>query len=187
MTEVIPNSMSEKILGVYIDNKLNFNTHLTKLCKKASQKLQALARMSKFMSIRRRKIIMNAFVHSQFSYCLLIWMCHSRTIHPIINNIHERSLRIVYKDTISSFALLLEKSGSVSIHHRNLQALAIEIYKALNNLSSPLMFVLFKLKETTYNIRNVRALVSNKKSRLITVLIAYPIWLQIFGINSQKK
>ena len=87
-------------------------------------------------------------------------MCHSRTIHSILNNIHERALRIVYEDNISSFALLLEKSESVSIHNRNLQALAIEIYKALNNLSSPLKSILFELKETTYNLRNVRTLVS---------------------------
>ena len=120
-TEIISNSTEEKILGVYFDNKLNFNTHLTKLCKKASQKLHALARMSNLMSIRQRKIIMNAFIHSQFSYCPLIWMCHSRTIHSLINNIHERSLRIVYKDNVASFEELLEKSGSVSIHHRNLQ------------------------------------------------------------------
>ena len=79
-TEVISNSTGEKILGVYFDNKLNFNTHVKKLCKKASQKLHALARVSNLMSIRQRKIIMNAFVHSQFSYCPLIWMCHSRTI-----------------------------------------------------------------------------------------------------------
>ena len=88
----------------------------------------ALARVSNFMSIKQRKMIMNAFIRSQFSYCPLIWLCHSRTIHSIINNIHERALRIVYRDNISSFALLLEKSGSVSIHHRNLQALAIDIY-----------------------------------------------------------
>ena len=126
-TEVILNSMDEKILGVYFDNKLNFNTHLTKLCKK-KQKSHALARVSNFMSINQRKMIMNAFIRSQFSYFPLIWMCHSRTIHSTINNIHERALRIVYKDSISSFAVLLEKSGSVSIHHRNLQALAIDIY-----------------------------------------------------------
>ena len=102
---------------------------------------------------------MNAFIQSQFSYCPLIWMCHIRTIHSLINNIHERALRIVYKDDDSSFVTLLEQSGSVSIHHQNLQSLAIEIYKALNNLSSPLSD-LFKLKKTTYNLRNTNALSS---------------------------
>ena len=74
----ISNSNNEKVLGVYFDNKLNFNTHINKLCKKASQKLHALARVSNFMSCKQRLIIMNAFIYSQFCYCPLIWMCHSR-------------------------------------------------------------------------------------------------------------
>ena len=68
----ISNSNNEKMLGVYFDNKLNFNTHINKLCKKASQKLHALARVSNFMSCKQRLIIMNAFIYSQFFYCLLI-------------------------------------------------------------------------------------------------------------------
>ena len=77
----ISNSSYEKILGVYFDNKLNFKTHINKLCKKASQKLHALARMSNFMSCQQKKNIMNAFILSQFSYCPLIWMCHSRSLN----------------------------------------------------------------------------------------------------------
>ena len=116
-SEEILNSTEEKILGGYFDNKLNFNNHVNSFCKKASQKLHALARLSNLMSVRQRKIIMNAFINSQFSYCPLIWMSHSRTINSLVNNIHERALRIVYKDNTLSFAQLLEKSGSTSIHH----------------------------------------------------------------------
>ena len=160
--EEILSSTEEKILGIHFDNKLNFNNHVKKLCKKASQKLHALARLSNLMSIRQRKIIMNAFINSQFSYCPLIWMSHSRTINSLVNSIHERALRIVYKDNTSSFAQLLEKSGSVCIHHKNLQILAVEIYKALNHLSSPLMSDLFKIKDTKYKLRNKSILFSTK-------------------------
>ena len=69
-------------------------------------------------------------------------------------------MRIVYKDNTSSFAQLLEKSGSTSIHHKHLQILATEIYKALNHVSSPLMSDLFKIKETEYNHCNRSILVS---------------------------
>ena len=41
--DIIKNSESEKLLGVTIDYKLNFEEHLTKLCDKASQNLNALA------------------------------------------------------------------------------------------------------------------------------------------------
>ena len=78
-----------------------------------------------------------------------------------INRIHERALRIVYTDNNSSFEDLLEKSGSVSMHARNLQQMAIEIYKALNDLSSTLMSELFRVEERKYNLRNDNALVSN--------------------------
>ena len=52
-TEIISNSTEEKFLGVYFDNKLNFDTRLKKLCKKASQKLHALEMVSNLMSIRK--------------------------------------------------------------------------------------------------------------------------------------
>ena len=64
-TKNVSNSENEKILGVYFDNKPNFKFHINKLCKKASQKLHALARVSNLMSFAQRKVIMNAFVTTQ--------------------------------------------------------------------------------------------------------------------------
>ena len=132
------------------------------MCKRASQKLHALARISTLMSFNQRKIIMNAFITSQFNYCPLIWMCHSRTLETQINRIHERALKIVYRENDSSFETLLKKSGSVTIHHRNVQLLATEIFKALNNLSSSLMSDLFKIKDTKYDFRKGDILEYNK-------------------------
>ena len=142
----IYNSDCEKMLGVHFDNKLIFNSHVTKLCKKAGQKLHALSRISSFMSIKQKKNIMNTFIFSHFSYCPLIWMCHSRSLNSQINRIHERALRIVYSDNISSFDELLKMSNSVRVH-RNIQLLAVEIYKALNKLSPSLTTELFQIKK----------------------------------------
>ena len=74
-------------------------------------------------------------------------MCHSRTLNTKINKIHKRALRIVFNDNNSLFDALIQKAGTVKIHHRNLQILAVEIYKALYNYSSILMSELFKLKD----------------------------------------
>ena len=130
--DIIKNSESEKLLGVTIDYKLNFEEHLTKVCDKASQKLNALARISSYMNINQRKRIMRAFISSQFGYCPLVWFFCSRKINNRINRIQERALRIVYKDYVSTFAQLLEKDSSVSIHIRHLQVLETEIFKARN-------------------------------------------------------
>ena len=59
---------------------------------------------------------MNSFFNSQFNYCPLVWMFHSRSIKNKISRLHERVLRIVYNDFKSSFKNLLEKDGTVSIH-----------------------------------------------------------------------
>ena len=143
------------------DNKLNFNSHISKLCRKAGQQLHALVRISNFMSINQKKIIMNAFISSQFSYCPLIWMCHSRSLNTKFNKIYKRALRIVYNDSSSSFEVRLQNYGKVKIHHRNLQQLAVEIYKSLNNLSFSLMSELFNVRDIGYALRGGNKLKSN--------------------------
>ena len=62
--EKIQNSKSGKLLGVIIDNKLSFTEYVHEICDKASQKLNALARLSSFMSLEKRRLIMKAFVNS---------------------------------------------------------------------------------------------------------------------------
>ena len=64
-------------------------------------------------------------------------MFHSRELNNKINRIHERALRIKYKDKSSTFQELLEKGHS--IHHRNIQKLATEIYKVLHGFSPPIL------------------------------------------------
>ena len=104
---VICSSKAEKLLGILIDNKLTFDQHVSNLCVKANQKLHALSRISSYMSTKKRKLIMNSFITSQFGYCPLVWMFHSRELNNRINRIHERSLRIVYNDKQSTFHELL--------------------------------------------------------------------------------
>ena len=69
---------------------------------------------------------MKAFITSQFSYFPLIWTLHSRILNNRINNIHERALGLTYKDNQSSFPEPLENDDSVTVHHKNLQALVTE-------------------------------------------------------------
>ena len=62
---------------------------MQKSCQKAH------ARLSIFMSIKQRRVLMKSFTESQFGYCPLIWMFHNRGVNNKINNSHERSLYIV--------------------------------------------------------------------------------------------
>ena len=75
VSEIIDCSNSVKLLGITIDKKLNFNEDFTKICKKVSAKLHALASISNFMSRDKLRLLMRSFVESQFSYCPLLWAC----------------------------------------------------------------------------------------------------------------
>ena len=144
----------EKLLGVKIDSKLSFENHVSSLCKKASQKLHALARVVNFMDLAKRKSLMKAFITSQFNYCPLIWMFHSRQLNNRINKIQERALRLVYKDNKLTFDDLLKLDNSVTIHQRNLQILATEIFKVKNSLAPEIATEVFEIKEPNYNLRS---------------------------------
>ena len=63
-----------KLLGVIVDKNLNFISHVSNLCKIASQRLQALARVSPFMGSGKLRLLMYTFIKAQFRYCPLIWM-----------------------------------------------------------------------------------------------------------------
>ena len=140
------NNEHVKLLGITIDNQLKFNKHVSNLCKKASQKLHALCRISQYMNTSQKRIMMNAFIHSQFGYCPLVWIFHSRELNRRINQIHERALRVVYSDDISSFKSLLDKDKSFTVHERNIQTLSIEMFKVANGLSPEIMKMVFPLK-----------------------------------------
>ena len=82
---------------------------------------------------------MKAFIASQFGYCPLVQMFHSRKLNSRVNKLHERALTIAYQDYASSFTELLEKDNLTAIHNRNIQLLATELFKVKNGLLPPFM------------------------------------------------
>ena len=77
-----------------------------------------------------------------------MWMFYRKRLGKKINALHERALWITYGDKSPSFNELLEKENSVSMHHKNLQALAVEIYKISNNMSSTDLDDIFAPRDT---------------------------------------
>ena len=61
-----------KLLGIEIDNKLWFEQHISTLCKKVSNQLNAIGRIQKYMSFKEKEILLNSFVYSNFNYCPLV-------------------------------------------------------------------------------------------------------------------
>ena len=75
---IIKNIREEKILGIVIDNNLNFKSHMKKIYVKTNQKLSALAGISKLTTPTQKKKLINFFINTQFTHCPLIWMFFQR-------------------------------------------------------------------------------------------------------------
>ena len=103
-----------------MNNRLDFDTHEANICNRVSKKLHALARTLQYVNIHKRRMTIKTFIASEFAYCPLVWIFHSKKFH-------QRALRIVYQDYASSFTELLEKDESTAIRNRNIQLLATEL------------------------------------------------------------
>ena len=91
-------SSSEELLGKKTDSNLTFHDHIISLWSKVNKTLSALSRVSKYMGITKRPILLKSYIFSQFNYCPLLWMCHSGSLNNKINQIPETALRIEYND-----------------------------------------------------------------------------------------
>ena len=129
------------------------------------------------MNLSKKDKLVSSFFNSQFSYCPLIWMFHSRIINDKINRLHERYLRLLYGDKSSSFEKLLERDKSVTIYTRNLQILATEMLKVYRNICPPIFSDICHQRGNNYNLRinsdfampNVRSVFHGSKSSLYVV------------------
>ena len=81
-------------------------------------------------------------------------MFYSRKTNSRINKLHERVLRLVYSDYEPTFENLLTKDGSFTVHHYNIQTLAIELYKVYNNISQTIFGELFTRNNIGYYLRS---------------------------------
>ena len=128
-----------------------------------------LNRISLLLDPEKKKLVFNAVIKSHFSYCPLIWMFSSQRSNNLNNRIHERSLRVVYDDTSSTFQELLQCNKSVTIHHKNIQTLTTEVFNVVNNICPPIMTTFFDFREIRYNIRKFQEMRKHAVKN-------YPVW-----------
>ena len=93
---------------------------------------------------------------TQFNYCPLVWMFRSLQNNNNVKHLHERRFRRIQNDKLSSYEDLLNKDGSVSIHHRNIQGLAREILQIKHGQSCETVTDIFTQKTKEYNFRQNR-------------------------------
>ena len=142
-----------KLLGVIIEDRLQFNDHISAMCCRAARHLNALARISKHLDSKSNYIIYNSFVASNFKYYPLVWHFCGQVNSNKLEKLQERSLRIIHNDYESFFETLLKCSKQESLLKKRLKIMILEVFMTVNRLNLSCLHDLFTKNEVVYDLR----------------------------------
>ena len=118
--QIIANTSQIKLLGVEIDDKLNFTSHISNICIKASQKVGVLLRLRNLIPCKAKLIIYKSSILPHLTYCHLVWHnCRSSDSRKI-ERIQERALRAVFNSHSESYENLLVRAELPLLLNRRL-------------------------------------------------------------------
>ena len=181
MNDEINFSKEITLLGVDIDNKLTFDSHVSKICRRSGFSLRALERIAKHLSNDSKRYVYNAFIASHFSYCNIVW--HFTSIQNILKmeRINKRALRIIFDDDDSTYPELLNKAGLKDLYTSRIDAIALEMFKTDRKINPAFLHNLFMNQDHNYDLRNSVQL----DPRIRCIQLEPPIpRTSIYGLNS---
>ena len=119
------------LLGINNDFMLNFNDHISEICKKESQHFAVLKRIGRFLTKQGKLTIFKSFIMYNFNYCPLTWhFCSQASTHKM-EKILERALRFISNDFISPLETLLVLNNVIPLHIGRMKLMASEVFKIL--------------------------------------------------------
>ena len=139
----IPSSDSIKVLGVTLDNSLQYDIHISNLCSKASIQINAMKRIGKYLNTDCRIAMYKSFILSNFSYCPVSWMFCGKRNSDKLEKLQERALRFVFSDYTRPYSDLLKHGNFLSLSALRIRYLAIEMFKCVHGLNPPYLNELF--------------------------------------------
>ena len=142
--KTIKSSDTIELLGITLNENINFKRHIQNICRKANNKTKALLHIRKFLTLEQAQVLAEAYIfHQVLEYCPLIWMFCGKMSDNLIVKTHYRTLRAIYDTQTRSYEEL-HLSGKKKIHTQNLQILMVEVYKSLNKICPPFTWDYFK-------------------------------------------
>ena len=145
---------SVTLLGIEIDNKVNFEKYVSRICKKENNHLNARSRISAELGQKKKEILINSFVYSNLNYGPLIWHFTTRKGINKIGKVQKSSLKLILNVYDKTYFQLLDISKKPSMEVKRLRIQITEIFKILND-SNPVLRRIFFIIDKTKAIRSI--------------------------------
>ena len=152
--EEIVSAKQLKLLGVIIDEQMNFSEHIREISKKACQRLGVLNRFRNIMSITLKMTIYKTSILPYVTYCSTVWHFAKSSDLRKIERIQEKAMKIIYCDKSSSYEELLKRANLPTLQNRRIQDIAILMYKVKHGLVPEYISKLFEKPDQHYALRN---------------------------------
>ena len=162
---IIKSVPSVKLLGIVIDNKLNFNVHIDSLCSKAKSSVSALQRIAYFTDVDSLKHLIDTYFLSCFSYTPIVWMFCSKAKNNKIKDLHKKALKLVTPN-VHDYDELLQANKKIDIHTRNIHFLLVEVFQCIYKLNPRFLWDEVRINEKYHCSRNGMKLILPKTKKV---------------------
>jgi len=138
---------SAMYLGLTIDTKLNYNEHVSNICKKANSTRAFIHRNTRSCPRRVKATAYTSFVRPQLEYAATVWSPHTVNNTSQIEAVQRRAARSVMNDWSRSYnqsgrsstskgspTLMMQQMGWNALQERRNQAKVIMMYRIVNGL-----------------------------------------------------
>ena len=142
------------LLGVNIDCQLNFDIHISEICKKGAKQINVLGRLSRLLDTQSKLVIYRCFIMSLFNYCTSVWFFCSKSSSLKLEKIQERALRFVFNDKCSSYDDLMKKADAVPVRLYLMSVRLLDVFKIVKGYAPLYLSDIFRDKNVNYELRD---------------------------------
>ena len=143
---------------MHVDNKLNFNVHISKLCQKAGRQVSVISRLCNVLDQSSKMLLYNSFIECYFSYCSVLWHFCSNSNTYKVEKIQKRALKFITNDFTSEYNVLLEKCKKSPLYIVRTRKFLEVVFRILNGMYPGYLTSFLSLKDNALHLRSVKPL-----------------------------
>lgn len=141
-----------KLLGVWLDQNLNFHKHIAEVCKSLSKQLAVLRRIQNIVQLSTKLLLYYTHFLSHLNYCSVVWHFCYKSDAKKLEKVNHRALSFVFNDYKSSYEELLSKNNLFSLEEYRIRNILIYVFKSQTGFA-PSIEHLFTNRTTKQNLR----------------------------------
>ena len=141
------------VLGVDIDERLNFTEHINSMCKKVATQINAISRIKTNLCTKGKQTLYNSFIVGSFAYCCNIWMFTNRSNISRLDRLNKRAIKQIYGKHCD-YNDILRLNNHLDIYQICIKSLGMKMYNIRNEVSPKYVQELVISKDNVYNMRD---------------------------------